>query len=181
MLRRIILAGLLITVAGLGAGARAQDGAGGEKRRDIKRLLALTRAGETGLQVMEQLLPNMREIYGAVLGSLAPAKRERAVAIMEEELRRQFTPEHVVEQIVPIYDRLFTAEEVKSLIAFYESPAGGKFISVMPQIIRESGAVAETLAAEAVGRVVRRFQQEGIEPPPAGGARRPAPRPRRRP
>ena len=181
MLRRIILAGLLIFVAGIGAGARAQEGAAEEKRRDIKRLLQLIKVGESGVLVFEQFLPEIRVILTAAMDSLPPAKRERAVVIMEEEMRREATPERVVEELIPVYERHLTAEEVKALIAFYESPAGTKFTSIQAQLIKESAVVGEKLSDAAVKRVMKRFEEEGIESPPAKPpARRRAPA-RRRP
>ncbi len=91
MLRRMILAGLLLFVAGAAAGARAQDGAGGEKRRDVRRLLELNGSAQASAQVFELMMPNMRGIFGALFNSLPPAKRDQAVRIMEEESRRTFT------------------------------------------------------------------------------------------
>lgn len=165
----------LLLASAAAAPARAQEGAGEEKRRDVKRLLQLMNVGESGVQVFEALLPEMRALYATVMGSLPAAKRERAVAILEEEMRREATPERVVDELIPIYERHLTGEEVKSLIAFYESPAGRKLISVQPQLIKESATIGDKLAGAAARRVVGRFREEGIQIQP------PAPRPRRRP
>lgn len=174
-LTRIVIAACLLAAAGVSA--RAQGAAAAEeKRQNIKRLLQLTKAGEVGVQFLQLTLPQMRNLYGAVLEGLPAVKRERAVKIMEEELFRVFTAERMVEELVPIYDRHFTGEEIKDLIAFYESAAGKKFVAVQPQIITEANAVGQTLALEAVQAIQRKMDAEGIKLP-----RPPAPpRPTRR-
>jgi hypothetical protein len=43
-------------------------------------------------------------------------------------------------QMVPIYSRYYTREEITGLIAFYETPLGRKFVKEVPQILQEGGA-----------------------------------------
>jgi hypothetical protein len=161
------------------AGARGQEAPGQaaeEKRRDIKRLLQLNGSGQASVQVFEQMLPNMSNMFRAMFESMPEATRERAVRIMEEEGRRGFTAERMVDELVPIYDTYLTGEEIKSLIAFYESPAGRKMVAVQPLIIRESGAAGEKIGNEIVERIIKRYVEEGITPPsrrPGGATPRP--------
>ena len=178
-LTRIIVAACLLVAAG--ASARAQDAAAAEeKRQNIKRLLQLTKAGEVGVQFLQLTLPQMRGLYSAVLEGLPAVKRERAVKILEEELFRVFTAERVVEELVPIYDRHFTGEEIEDLIAFYESAAGKKFVAMQPQIITEANGVGQRVALEAIQAIQKKMDAEGIKlpPPPAPSRVRPT---RRRP
>jgi hypothetical protein len=183
-MKRLTLTVMLLAAAC--AGARGQEAAaagqaGAEKRQDIRRLLQLNGSGEASVQVFEQLLPNMTEMFRAMLDPLPAQKRERAVRILVEEGRKTFTAERMVEELTPIYDRYLTAEEVKSLIAFYESPAGRKLVAVQPLIIREASGVGEKIGNEAVEKVISRYREEGIMPPPGRQpGRRAAPRRRTR-
>lgn len=178
------LALTFVLVAAACAGARGQEAAGqgaAEKRQDIRRLLQLNGSGQASVQVFEQMLPSMSEMFRVMLDTMPAQTRERAVRIMEEEGRKSFTAERMVEELVPIYDRHFTAEEIKSLIAFYESPVGKKLVGEQPNIIREASAVGEKIGNEAVERVLRRYQEEGITPPlPRQPERKSTPRRRTR-
>ena len=49
----------------------------------------------------------------------------------------------LTDKTVDIYARHFTTEEIQSLISFYESPAGKKYISELPSIMQESLIVAQ--------------------------------------
>lgn len=176
-MKRLCLTLLLLAVACVGA--RGQDTA--EKRQDIKRLLELNGAGRASVQIFEQMLPNIRMVFDALLQDLPEGKRARAVQIMEEEMRRSFTAERVIEGLVPIYDKFLTSEEVKALIAFFESPAGKKFVAVQPLLIREGSAMGDSIAEEAIGRIYVKYMAEGIDvPPPSGREAAPPPPPRRR-
>ena len=169
-MKRLALTLLLLAAACVGAsGQEATGQAAEEKRQDIRRLLQLNGAGQAGVQIIEQMLPNMRNIYRGLFERLPARSRELAVQIMEEETRRSFTAERMVEELIPIYDKYLTAEEIKSLIAFYESPAGRKFVALMPVIIRESSGAGERIAGEAIERIRKRFQEEGIPAPPPPG------------
>jgi len=57
-------------------------------------------------------------------------------------------------QLVPLYARHFTADEVKALTAFYRSPAGKKSLEVMPVLMGESSEVAKKLVQERAKRVI---------------------------
>ena len=40
--------------------------------------------------------------------------------------------------MIPIYDKYFTHNDIRSLIRFYDSPIGRKFIKMQPYILTES-------------------------------------------
>ncbi|MBV8860152.1 MAG: DUF2059 domain-containing protein [Acidobacteria bacterium] len=166
-MKRLALTLLLLSLACAGArGQETAEQAAAEKRQDIKRLLQLNGAGQASVQIIEQMLPSMRNVFRGLFVKLPAKSRELAVQIMEEEIRRSFTAERMVEEVIPIYDKYLTAEEVKSLIAFYESPAGRKFVAVMPFIIREGSGAGEKIAGEAIERIYKRYQEAGIPAPP---------------
>ena len=47
-------------------------------------------------------------------------------------------------QLIPIYKKHFTQEDVKAIIAFYETPAGKKLAEQTPQITVESMQFTQT-------------------------------------
>jgi uncharacterized protein len=66
--------------------------------------------------------------------------------------------DRLVSMIVPIYDKHFTEEDIKAMIAFYESPVGKKMIEKLPLIMQES-MVAGQQWAEEIGQKVQEKQQ----------------------
>jgi len=56
-------------------------------------------------------------------------------------------------QLIPIYRKHFTKEEVKAIIAFYESPIGRKLASQTPLISLESMQVSQNWAKGLYGKM----------------------------
>ena len=126
--------------------------ANAEKVRDIRRLLDLTGAGNLGGQVMDQLLGSFKQSNPAV-----PAR-------FWDDLRGELDAGQLTELVVPIYDRHLSHDDVRQVIAFYESPAGRKLISVQPQIVAESMKAGQDWGRAAAERILRRMKEQGYGP-----------------
>ena len=61
----------------------------------------------------------------------------KAPADKKEELRKLFDLNEIIAELVPVYDRHFTQEDLEGMIAFYESGAGQKMLSVSSALIKE--------------------------------------------
>lgn len=115
---------------------------------DIQRLLALSGAVMNGQQVVDQMMVSMRQ--------LAPELPEAFWAEAKTELRA----EEFVGLIVPIWAKYYTHDEVKALIAFYESPVGRKMVSVQPAVLTEAMEAGRRWG-EAVGvRIMLKVQAQ---------------------
>ena len=55
--------------------------------------------------------------------------------------------------LVPVYKKYFTPEEVKAIIAFYESPVGKKLAGQTPQITTESMQVTQQWGMSLFGKI----------------------------
>ncbi len=71
-------------------------------------------------------------------------------------LREKVDPREIFDIVVAVYDRHYSLEEIRGLLAFYESPAGKVFLREMPKANQEveqeieawSGRVATELIQE---------------------------------
>ena len=54
------------------------------------------------------------------------------------KIRDRIKIEEIIDRLLPIYDRNFSAEDLKAFIAFYESPEGQKLIRTIPKLMKES-------------------------------------------
>lgn len=123
-----------------------------EKVRDIRRLLDLTGAGNLGAQVMDQMLASFKQSNPAV-----PAK-------FWDDLRTEMNVGQLTELVVPIYDRHLSHDDVRQLIAFYESPVGRKLIAAQPQIVAESMKAGQEWGQAAAQRILQRMKEQGYGP-----------------
>ena len=58
-------------------------------------------------------------------------------------------------QMVPIYRRYYTNEEILGLIAFYETPLGRKSAKELPQIIQETMVASQTWGERLMEKVAK--------------------------
>lgn len=133
-----LFSAIALVLAVLALGPRPAVAVDEAKERDIVRLMELTGAINMGKQVVSAMVPNMmRMIRGA-----DPGKPEEFFALLEKTLRAEFTSglDEIVPELVKIYDRHLSHDDLKALIAFYSTPVGGKVIRVMPRIMSESMA-----------------------------------------
>jgi hypothetical protein len=66
----------------------------------------------------------------------------------------------VAEQLVALYDKHYTDEEIKSLLQFYGSPLGQKVAAEGPKIFREIQETTRSEAAKAVRDALHEAKQE---------------------
>lgn len=86
------------------------------------------------------------------------ANVERRMPIITAALQKDMNDPKMVDelynQVVPLYARHFTQEDVKALTAFYRSPAGKKSLEVMPVLMGESAQAAQKIMQERAKRIV---------------------------
>ncbi|MGW8391147.1 DUF2059 domain-containing protein [Pseudoduganella sp. HUAS MS19] len=75
-------------------------------------------------------------------------------AALQKDLNDPKLVDELYKQVVPLYARHFTQEDVKALTAFYRSPVGKKSLEVMPVLMGESAQAAQKLVQERAKRVV---------------------------
>jgi hypothetical protein len=70
----------------------------------------------------------------------------------------------LTEQLVAIYDKHYTDEDIKNLLQFYGSPAGQKVAAEMPKIAREIQAASRSTGARAAKETLQalKAQNPGI-------------------
>ena len=76
--------------------------------------------------------------FEAMLTQIAKDKPDEA-----QTIRQRVKVDEIIERLLPIYDRNFTSEDLKSFISFYASVEGQKLIKTIPQLMKES--VAESV------------------------------------
>ena len=74
--------------------------------------------------------------------------------------RKKFDANQVNEQLMSIYDKHFTDDEVKGLLQFYGSPLGQKVAAEMPKISREIQATVRSTGGKAAREALVEVKQQ---------------------
>ncbi len=135
--------------------------------RAIRQLIVATGALEIGEQFANAVSMQMSQ----ALRQSNPDVPPRAFDIIQEEVMGVISEElengSFENQIVPVYAKYFSLDEVEELLAFYRTPIGQKTIEVMPLLTQESMQIGQSWGISIgpiIGqRVSRRLAAEGIE------------------
>ena len=78
--------------------------------------------------------------------------------------QKRLSPDDVTNQLVAIYDKHLSDEDIKSLLQFYGSPAGQKYAAEMPKITVEIQAANRAIGTRVAKEVLQdlRRQYPGI-------------------
>jgi hypothetical protein len=158
---RVVAAVLLIIVLQT-EGAAATDA---EKRVNIEALLKDTGMLANMSRLIDLLVPQ-------IMGSLKKENQKIPDAVWDEftgictEEMKQSLPE-LEEPVITIYDDNFSADEIKQLVAFYESPVGRKIVIQLPQVMQQSVTMGQSwgqqVGARAVERIRAKAKQKGYD------------------
>ena len=132
--------------------------------RDILRLIEITGAQKLGEQVTTLVLQQV--VQG--LSQQNPNAPPRMIEIVGEVTQKLFTREFptLLPRLVVIYSQALSHDDVRGLIAFYETPLGRRLLAAMPAITQagaEAGQEwAQRLAPQLQQELIERFKQEGV-------------------
>ena len=131
------------------AAAQSRDRLEEAKKADIRQLLEITGAANLATQTMDDMEKTMRPM---IAGALPPGEyRDKLVDLFFEKFRAKRSPEHLMDIIVPIYAKYYSDDDIKELIAMYQTPIGRKMLNTLPQIAAESQAAGKAWG-EQIGR-----------------------------
>lgn len=99
--------------------------------------------------------------------ALAHAEEEipLAVATLTEVLADPGLIEELSAEMVPLYARYYTVQEVEQLTAFYQTPLGRKMLATMPQLSAESMAISQRVLIPRVNAVLEKILRTALEAP----------------
>ncbi|WP_086686336.1 DUF2059 domain-containing protein [Nostoc sp. T09] len=123
-----------------------------DKINNIKKLLEITGARNLSRQVINQMFVALKGEYPQV-----PQK-------FWDTFLAELKPEEMINDFIPIYNKYFTNDEIKQIIAFYQTPLGQKTLTVLPQLSRESAAIGIRYGKEAAARAIKKLEAEGYSP-----------------
>lgn len=91
----------------------------------------------------ESMVPKVIE----VLRNSTPGISEAYLKTLSDDMAEKFV-NRMVEMCVPIYRKYLTLDDLKAIIAFYDSPVGTKLGKSMPFITQESMQVGQQIGLE---------------------------------
>lgn len=131
------------------------------KAADIRRLLEI--AG--GKDMAQKSMDNMMSLFQNSLSkSLPPGDAsQKLIQLFLERLKTKLNVEALQDQIVSIYDKYLTDDDIQGLIRFYQTPLGQRTLKVLPQILQESREAGFRLGEKAGREAMQEVLEEHPE------------------
>jgi hypothetical protein len=138
----------------------------------IRQLLDVTGSGKMGEEVIDLM---MQQIKQGMSGAIPQTDRlQRFMDAFAKDFQGRISAQQINDAIIPIYAQHLSLEDIQSLIAFYQTPAGQHVIKALPQIIQESQAAGGAMGQKAALDTLRQMSVDYPELnqilPPQGAA-----------
>lgn len=168
MTRAIVL---FLVVAGAASGQSlgevAARSAAQSPNADVQKLLEVSGALKLGRQMASLTAEQVMKAMAAAGPEMPARARQIVTELIDAEFERAFVADGPMGKgLARIYARHFTTEEIRGLIAFYESPLGRKVTDTLPAVSQESMQVAMEWAGASIPdlqqRIEARLRAEGL-------------------
>ena len=121
-----------------------------EKEKLIRRMMEFMQTATVADDMAAQTLESMK---ASVPG--APAE-------FWTQFQTKVKPQELQDQLITIYDRYFTKEDLQAALAFYQTPIGQKMISEMPALVRDSMAAGQEWSRKVGEEAARELDKRGL-------------------
>src|SRR5712664_5003524 len=131
------------------------------KETDIRSLMELVGARDLVQDGAHTAIEQSREKLIATLPN--NDKGQAFVSAFAASYQKKFDLNQVTNQLVGIYDKHFTEDEIKGLLQFYGSPLGQKVAAEMPKIGREIQAATRAASNKAAKEALAELKLQNPE------------------
>jgi len=131
------------------------------KEADIRSLMELVGARDLVQDGSNTAIEQSREKLLATVPN--NDKGQAFVNAFAASYQKKFDVDQVTDQLVSIYDKHFTDDEIKGLLQFYGSPLGQKVATEMPKIGRETQVAVRAASTKAAKESLVEVKQHNPE------------------
>ncbi|HEY6945599.1 MAG TPA: DUF2059 domain-containing protein [Candidatus Acidoferrum sp.] len=143
------------------ASPQSSSGIDPAKEADIRSLMELVGARDMVQDGANNAIEQSREKLLATVPN--NEKGQAFVNAFSASYQKKFAVDQVTEQLVAIYDKHYTDDEIKGLLQFYGSPLGQKVAAESPKISREIQAAVRNASGKAAREALAEVKQQNPE------------------
>jgi hypothetical protein len=120
------------------------------KEERIRELMIMTGSGDVGIMIFDNMMNQFIAMFPDV-----PEE-------FWSEMSKFVNQNELIELIIPIYDKYFTANEIDELIDFYETDLGQKLIEKTPMITNDSMLIGQEWGTQLSEMILKKMQDDGF-------------------
>jgi hypothetical protein len=130
-------------------------------KEDVEQLLQLTGARARVLQMRQafeqQIAASAADAYHLKHPNATPLQLRKVAEVTRQYMQdsdKTMSIDELVNTIIPVYQRHLTRADVKSIVTFYNSPAGQKLLKEQPAITAECMQAAQALVQKHLPEIL---------------------------
>jgi uncharacterized protein len=128
------------------------------KKADILSLMELLGVHDS---VQDAVVKGSEQFRENLLASVPSNDRGQAfVNDFVDKYQKKFNADDMTDEVASVYDKHFTADEIKGLLQFYGSPLGQKYASEMPKVTAESTAAGRAHSMRIAREILQDLRKE---------------------
>jgi hypothetical protein len=90
-------------------------------------------------QMVSQYLTNMIPAFKAIAPDASESEVKVWLKKFQQKFQQKFDVRALIEiEVIPIWDKYYTVEDLKAINAFYESAVGQRLLAVAPMVSQEA-------------------------------------------
>ena len=120
-----------------------------KKMQDIRTILTITGSAKMAMGTVATLIGS----YKALLPQVPAA--------FWTSFEKEFDEDALMALIIPAYDKHLSHADIKALLAFYQSPAGRRYVQAMPDIQRDSRVAGQRWGLQIAQAIEARLKAKG--------------------
>jgi len=129
-----------------------------EKTENIRQLMKMIGVDKLQHSMADQMFDALKKVMPAA--QFQDDKSRKMLDRLMEILGEEFKKVDFSSMTLELYDKYFTADEIKGLMQFYSTPVGQKSIQVLPALTQESMGRGMELGQAAGTKAVDRWLDE---------------------
>jgi len=131
-------------------------------REDVEKFMAVTQKRELAVSMMATMKKQMHQmaVEQAKKNPNLPTDFAASLDRVFDDLLKNFPIDEMVEAQVPVYQKHFTHADIETLVAFYSSPTGSKYLAELPAITAESMQAMMPMVQKMMAKATDRIQEQ---------------------
>lgn len=147
-MKKILLSLMLCLIVGLASQAQDTDK---EYQAAMVKMLEVSKS----MDAMEQLAPQII----AMIKQQAPEAPQAFWDDLEKTMMTMY--DQIIKEMIPVYHKFLTLQDIKGIIQFYETPVGQKLAESNTKIAMETMPIAQKIAMETMQKMMTTAKEKG--------------------
>jgi hypothetical protein len=132
-------------------------------KEDVMKFLEITQTRARIVQIFEGMAQQARLAAEQAFKEKVPEATSEQLARVDtiaDTLFKEYSPDEMIEAIVPIYQKHFSKSDLNAILAFYASPPGQKVLKETPGIMAESMQIGGDMGRRKMGAINQKIDAQ---------------------